>query len=233
MALVVKTGGVGNDGFWIVPEAVADLPAILAGFDRPWWVAGGWAIDLFVGGAGRAHEDVEIAVLFDDQDALRAALAGWELHVAHDGRLTPWPPGDRLALPRHQLWARRADDAPWSLEILFERSDGDDWVFRRDERIRRPLSALGTVAGGLPVVAPEVQLLFKAKSPRPRDEHDFRIARPLLSEDAATWLREALALVEPGHPWLAHLWTPPDPAPASEPGAKSVAQRPETSHDPR
>jgi len=196
--------------FWIVPEALDDLPAILAGFDRPWWVAGGWAIDLFLGAETREHEDVEISVLFDDQEALREAMRSWELHVVVDtGVLSPWESGDRIELPRHQLWARRAADAPWSLEILFELGEGSDWVYRRDQRIRRPLSSFGTRAaedaGGLPIVAPEIQLLFKSSNAREKDEHDFASALPALPDEARGWLRSALTTVAPAHPWLERL----------------------------
>jgi hypothetical protein len=29
--------------------------------DAPWWIAGGWAIDLFVGTRTRAHKDLDLA----------------------------------------------------------------------------------------------------------------------------------------------------------------------------
>jgi hypothetical protein len=47
----------------------------LRGVDVPWCVAGGWAMDLFRGGATREHEDLEIAVPIGRFDAIRAALA--------------------------------------------------------------------------------------------------------------------------------------------------------------
>ncbi|MFD6463810.1 nucleotidyltransferase domain-containing protein [Streptomyces roseolus] len=34
----------------------------LAKVSAPWCVAGGWALDLFVGSTTREHEDIEIAV---------------------------------------------------------------------------------------------------------------------------------------------------------------------------
>ena len=41
------------------PDHVA---ALLAGVQAPWYVAAGWAIDLFLGEERREHEDLEIAV---------------------------------------------------------------------------------------------------------------------------------------------------------------------------
>jgi len=51
-------------------------------------------------------------------------------------------------------------------------------------------------------VQPEVVLLFKAGSPRPKDERDFELALPSLDERRRGWLHDALNLVHPGHPWL-------------------------------
>ena len=54
-------------------------------------------------------------------------------------------------------------------------------------------------------VAPEVQLLYKAKRVEKRDEHDFELASPHIRGTRRAWLREAIALAHPGHPWLARL----------------------------
>jgi hypothetical protein len=50
-------------------------------------------------------------------------------------------------------------------------------------------------------LAPEIVLLFKSKAPRPVDEHDFRVAQPLLDSEARAWLSAVLERTAPGHPW--------------------------------
>src|SRR5215813_9718555 len=45
----------------------------------PWWVAGGWALDLFLGAPTRAHEDIGVQILRQDQEAVRALLHGWDM----------------------------------------------------------------------------------------------------------------------------------------------------------
>ena len=76
---------------WAVPRHVKE---IMAGFDRPWFLAGGWAIDLFVRRVTRAHADVEIAILREDQAPIRHYLEGWEFEkVSREpggGRREPW-----------------------------------------------------------------------------------------------------------------------------------------------
>jgi hypothetical protein len=60
-------------------------------------------------------------------------------------------------------------------------------------------------ADGVPSLAPEVVLLFKAKNARQRDEHDLDQTLPLLSADERAWLHDAITLVHPGHPWVTRL----------------------------
>ena len=90
---------------------------------------------------------------------------------------------------------------------MLDESSGSDWVSRRDRRIRRPIKSLGLVsAGGIPYLAPDVQLLYKAKAPRPKDEVDFTAALTVLTDPQRQWLGNALSLLYgQEHPWLARL----------------------------
>lgn len=184
-----------------------DAARYFAGLAAPWWVAGGHGLDLFLGRATREHEDLDIAILRRDQLAFQARLAGWDLHVgAGEGKLAgPWRPGEETAKDRPAAWCRPSTKAPWAFELLLSDTEGDAWVFRRDARVRRPLASLGVQVDGVPALAPEVILLFKAKAPRERDEMDFANALPALGEKRKEWLREALAAAHPGHAWLARL----------------------------
>jgi hypothetical protein len=55
---------------------------------------------------------------------------------------------------------------------------------------------------GVPVVAPEVQLLYKARHLGEKDEHDFQQVSRRLGSSRRRWLREALELIHPGHRWI-------------------------------
>jgi hypothetical protein len=87
---------------------------------------------------------------------------------------------------------------------MVDRADGDEWVYRRDHRIHRPVSSLAAPSSnvGRRVLAPEVRLLYKSHAPRPKDEADFHQVVDALDRGARNWLRAALSLVEPGHAWL-------------------------------
>ena len=186
-----------------LPPAVAAVAHALRALPVPWAVAGGCAIDLASGRVTRQHADVDVAVFREDQAALRDALPGWRVEVVRDGVLTPWAAGERLVLPVHELHARSAPGAPGpALELLLNERDGGDWVYRRDPAVRRPLArAIVRSASGVPVLAPEIVLLYKSKAPRSADAHDLAVGGALLDDDARRWLRAALHRADPAHPW--------------------------------
>jgi hypothetical protein len=79
----------------------------------------------------------------------------------------------------------------------------DWWLFRRTPAIARVLADVGGVSiEGIPYLAPEIQLLYKAKAPRPKDEADFVKTLPALSQERRRWLKTALTMVHPQHSWL-------------------------------
>lgn len=78
-------------------------------------------------------------------------------------------------------------------------------MFRRDDRVQKSLDELTATRSGTPIVRPEIQLLYMAKSEEPKNEHDFTVASPSLDDESRDWLRRALTIVDPQHRWLARL----------------------------
>ncbi len=189
------------------------ITTLMAGFPARWYVAGGWALDLHLGCVTRPHADIDIAIFRADQAALRAHLEGWVWMKAipgERGRLEPWLPGEELSLPLHELHAHKAAEtanAPTlAAEFLLNESDGIHWIFRRDPRITRPLELTGRRSRqGLPILAPEVVLLYKAPRLSPDDDRDFHTVIPALDVEARQWLRSALSIYQPAHEWIAAL----------------------------
>jgi hypothetical protein len=170
-----------------------------------WWIAGGYAIELFVGRSFRDHGDLDVLVMRRDQLRIQAAMDGWDLHVVDPpGELRPWEPGEWLDPPVHDIWGRRAPNGPWQIQFMLDEATNDDWHSRRSVPVTRPLRSLGYItADGWPVLSPEVQLFYKATGAevRAKDQQDFLAAHPLLDRDARRWLGHALALTAPHHPW--------------------------------
>ena len=72
--------------------------------------------------------------------------------------------------------------------------------------MRRPLAEIGNViSGGIPVLVPEIALLYKAHEQTEKNEADFQAALTNLSPSAAAWLVRALQETTPEHPWVAQL----------------------------
>ena len=180
---------------------------IMHGFRGHWGIAGGWAIDLFVGRQMRPHADVDVAILRDDQARLRERLPDTRVDKVVDGQLVPWGSGERLELPIHEVHVTWPDG--FHLEFLLNEWDGasEEWMFRRDPRIRRAVDTVFAMGRGLPRLAPEVVLLYKSKGSGPKDDADFAAAVELMTPEQREWLRDALAATRAEHPWLAVLRT--------------------------
>jgi hypothetical protein len=191
------------------PEAVARFFSSLT---VPWWIAGGWAIDLFLGMQTREHEDIDILFLRRDQHEIRARLQGWDVQEAHPELLPSswpfqeWKQDALLPASVHDIWCRPHEHAPWALQLMVIDTDHDQWISRRTVQIRGSLSTLGSVTkDGIPYLAPEIQLFYKAKGLRPKDEADFARTLPALDGKRREWLAQSLVLVHPGHAWLTEL----------------------------
>ncbi len=98
--------------------APVEVTELLRSAACPWWIAGGWAIDLHVGRQTRAHEDLDVLILRDDQSVMQQALYGWDLHAADPpGSLRGWRPGEVLSAQEHDIWCRRTPASPWSGDV--------------------------------------------------------------------------------------------------------------------
>jgi hypothetical protein len=182
------------------PDAAA---VWLSGLTVPWWIAGGWALDLFAGSQCRPHQDLDVGILRRDAPTLLAAFASWAVFEAKDGTLTRLHAGRQPRAEVHSLWCRRAADGPWILELMLDEARRERWLYRRDPAIQAPLTqVIRHAVNGIPYLAPEVQLLYKARAVRARDQADFDRIAPRLDAAARTWLHSALAQAEPKHPWL-------------------------------
>lgn len=72
--------------------------------------------------------------------------------------------------------------------------------------MKLPISrAIVQTGAGIPVLAPEVVLLYKSGLPRDVDEAEFANVAPLLPPHSRAWLRQAIERGNPAHHWLRQL----------------------------
>ena len=155
----------------------------------------------------RDHHDIEVVIGRADKTRVLGLLPdAWELRCIDPlgSGWTAWA-GHRVKPPAFQLQARNSSG---EFDLFLETVDGGVWRYRRDDRVELPGAAVTTVTMcGLPVVRPEIQLLYMAKSTEPKNASDFAHAAPQLDSVARAWLSWSLTLTEPNHPWLAALET--------------------------
>ncbi len=101
-------------------------PATGAGWfstlEVPWWIAGGRALDLYLGRQCRAHADLDVGVLRRDIMTVLAALSSWEIFEAKDGALTRLGVGEVPRSAVHSLWCRPTGTTLWRFELMLDES---------------------------------------------------------------------------------------------------------------
>lgn len=127
-------------GIW-QPIHPREARSLLSHIPGSWWVAGGWALDLFIGRQGRPHKDLDIGILRRDLRPALACLSGWELFEAKGGELFG-PVEVDAREDVNSLWGRQIGTDGWVLELVLDDSEGDQWLFRRDRCIRRGLDTV-------------------------------------------------------------------------------------------
>jgi len=179
----------------------------MAGFERPWHVASGWALDLFLGRVTRVHHDVDVEVAWADSLVLQKHLLarGWKFVTPNEGMLEVWHPNTTLELPRHQGHAHRNGAM---IDVLFTEMDDGIWHYRRKPSVIRTIErARLRTDSGIPYLAPELVLLFKSRSTqdRPKDQVDFERVYEHLEPERRAWLKWALTATDPAHRWVEKL----------------------------
>jgi hypothetical protein len=145
-------------------------------FKHPWFIAGGWCIDLGIGKITREHEDVDICIFREHAEEVLHYFHGWDIYVALPGeaRLKRCLTVDDIVPPRYGLHLHKGNDF---IELLLTNRSENKILFRKNEQIWMEYEQfVQEDALGRKFVAPEWQLLFKAKEGRSKDDEDFHSA---------------------------------------------------------
>ena len=182
-------------------EKCISIKTVMSDFNKEWFIAGGWAIDLFLGKETRDHHDIEIGIFREDQIELKHYLRNWECKKVLQGEFNTWH-SEYLELPIHEIHAINHMNK-CELEILLNESDAENWRFRRDLAIFCPLASVWRYSDtGIPYLAPEIVLLYKVKNTREKDHKDFLSVKDVLDTKQKNWLIQAIKIHEPKHEWL-------------------------------
>jgi hypothetical protein len=188
------------------PWTPDDVTSRLAGTDLTWAIAGGWAVDLFLGRVTREHEDLEIVVPAAEASRLMSEFEApdWTWRVPSEGALDE--PGPESLVRSHQTWLWSAAASAFVLDVFRNRHSEDLWICHREGGITAPWKDIvGRTSEGVPFLVPEVVLLHKAKHERTKDLADLDALLPVLDRDARERLHDWLGRAHPGHGWLERL----------------------------
>jgi predicted acetyltransferase len=190
------------------PLSLEEIKKLFKKLEAPWIIAGGWAIDLFLKKQTRKHSDVDILINRKDQSDMQTLLKDWDVWVADPpGTLRPLKIGEFCPKGIQDIWVRKTPTDPWQFQIMLFDTEDHLWVFKRDQTIKRDLqSVVLENEDGIKFLSPEVQLLYKSKAIREKDELDFQNVLGELSSEQKSWLSSAMLKVYSGsHPWLSAL----------------------------
>lgn len=191
---------------------------------------GGWAIDLFIGEQTRKHGDIDILAYWPERDKIiqymqscgfqvYEMLGGGKAHHITDIQdqrrekrnifcctlecelvhFYPTDETDVLFLEFKHIGQTKLN----FIEFLFNDKDGADLIYARNCAVRQPLTDAVLYRGGLPVLSPEMCLLYKSTdTEREGYQSDYDHAMAYMDEQQKHWLNDALAVMYPnGHKW--------------------------------
>lgn len=197
----------------------------------PWAVCGGYALDLFLDRTIRVHSDIDICVFEKDRNAiLRYMLQNdWRIYEFRgQGRVRPldaesssdagrnlmclngdcnlvkFYPCEESGLLYHEFFHTGISTFNY-MEFLFNTTSGNNFVFDKEKNIERVMSNAILFNDGIPYLAPEIVLMFKAsQSERADYQYDFEQTYVRMSNEQKAWFSQNLNKFYPnGHGWKA------------------------------
>ncbi|MHA7966703.1 nucleotidyltransferase domain-containing protein [Paenibacillus sp. CAU 1782] len=189
----------------IISPDLDKVELLMKSFNRPWFIAGGWTIDLAIGEVTRTHKDMDICIFRSDIEYVISYFHDWEIQVAIPGesRLEPFQSISDLDLPRYCLHLFKDEDF---IEILATELIEDEVIFRKNRNIKMHINNF--IKGSLerPFVNPAWQLLFKSLGTRTEDEHDFKIyLERMKDKQSKQWLLESMIKTNGNKDWIKDL----------------------------
>lgn len=210
-------------------QLILETQELMSGMGIPWAVCGGFALELFLGEETRVHSDIDVCVFEPDRERVCRHMLqnGWSVYEFRgQGLLRSIYPGKASEPGRNLMCLREdcdlvtfhpgGDDGTYYhefhhkgiaelnyLEFLFNTVQDGCFVFPGQNSVRRELSKAVLSREGVPYLAPELALLFKAgRTEQANSRSDFQAVFPQLDGGQRQWFLESLGRLYPeGHEW--------------------------------
>lgn len=171
-------------------ENFVGLGEFFRGAEFEWCVCGGYAIDLFTGHNSRSHQDLDIALFWQDKKKVIEFMlkSGWRVFEAFGGgSIFELTDSSDFSTDKHNLFCFTADNTNCHLtaigngmykftldgkaqnnlklnyiEFLFNQKQEDRFLYASNNAISRPIGDAVLKQDGIPFLAPEIVLLYKS-----------------------------------------------------------------------
>lgn len=181
------------------PLSVKEIAVALRNLE--WILAGGFALEEFVGKPYRKHADIDVLIERKDQKLLTNYIDASRIFVAEDSKLKLFEKDKYYDSPIQDIWILSEDFSRWCLQIMLYDTEDDFWIYKRNKNIKLPQNELFWIKNGIKIIKPEIQLLYKSNNVRPKDEYDFETIEKELSQKSKRWLNDALKECYDLHKW--------------------------------
>ncbi|WEK56073.1 MAG: hypothetical protein P0Y55_08505 [Candidatus Cohnella colombiensis] len=186
-------------------KELINIEQLMKSFYRPWYIAGGWTIDLAANEMTRTHKDMDICIFREDIPYVITYFNEWDIQVAIPGehRLVPFITLGDLDPPRYCLHMFKENEF---LEILVTDRVENEVIFRKNRNIKLHIDEFSKGTQLRPYINPAWQLLFKSLNTREEDEHDFKIYLNRVNDDhSKKWLLQSMIKANGNKKWIREL----------------------------
>ena len=195
----------------------------------PWAICGGFALDLFLEKELRIHSDIDICVFEKDREQILEYMLQNNWHVFEfrgGGKVSPldgtlssevgrnfmctngecdivkFYPCEEEGLLWYEFFHTGMKEFNY-LEFLFNVTNEKYFVFNQKHDIKREISKAVLFSNGIPYLALEIVLLFKAsRSENAEYQYDFEQTYEYMDEEQKMWFCRSMdALYPNGHKW--------------------------------
>ncbi|QYA44094.1 hypothetical protein KYI13_08425 [Macrococcoides bohemicum] len=172
--------------------SIESLKQIMHDADYDWYLAGGIALDEFLGRRTRDHEDMDILVNFKYLERILDYFKNYKVYTARNGSLSLYALNNIKSTD--SLWITKDENESFIIEILFFEEEAGHWIYKRNDAVRKKIEDIYFVKNDMKIIQPEIQLLYKMNSSniREKDLDDYHNIYPVLEEREKAWLDSVL-----------------------------------------
>lgn len=172
--------------------SIESLKQIIQDADYDWYLAGGIALDEFLGRKTRDHEDIDILVNFKYLERILDYFNSYKVYTARNGSLSLSALNNIKSTD--SLWITKDENESFIIEILLFEEEEGHWIYKRDNAVRKKIEDIYFDKNDMKIIQPEIQLLYKMNSSnvREKDLYDYHNVYPVLEERQKAWLDSVL-----------------------------------------